>query len=73
MKRLVEYITAIRIELERKKLVAGKSEDVVRINELGCYMTLCSLDSAHKFLVMKQAMNSNYKIQNFITAAHFAR
>lgn len=36
-------------------------------------MTLCGMDSAHKFLVMKQAMNSNYKIQNFITAAHFAR
>lgn len=36
-------------------------------------MTLCGLDNAHKFLVYRNAMQSNYKIQNFITAAHFAR
>lgn len=36
-------------------------------------MTLCGMDNAHKFLAFKNAMNSNYKIKNFITAAHFAR
>jgi len=73
VKRLVEYITAMRIELERKRLVAAGSQDMMRITELSCYMTLCGMDNAHKFLAYKNAMNGNYKIQNFITAAHFAR
>jgi hypothetical protein len=61
-KRLVEYITANRIELERRRLVAEKSDDTNRITELSCYMTLCGMDNAHKFLVYKNAMNTNYKI-----------
>lgn len=36
-------------------------------------MTLCSMESAHKFLAYKTAMNNNYKVQNNIAAAHFAR
>jgi hypothetical protein len=36
-------------------------------------MALCGMEPAHKFLAFKNAMNNNYKIQNFITAAHFAR
>lgn len=36
-------------------------------------MTLCAMDLAHKFLAFKNAMNNNYKMQNFITAASFAR
>lgn len=36
-------------------------------------MTICSMETAHKFLVYKNAMNTNYKLNNFITAAHFAR
>jgi coatomer protein complex subunit alpha (xenin) len=73
IKRQVEYITAMRIELERKKMVSAGSEDTKRVTELSCYMTLCGMDNAHKFLAYKNAMNSNYKIKNFITAAHFAR
>jgi coatomer protein complex subunit alpha (xenin) len=58
----VEYITAMRIELERKRLLAENPDDVTRITELSCYMTLCGLDNAHKFLVYRNAMQSNYKI-----------
>ena len=36
-------------------------------------MTICAIETAHKFLVYKNAMNTNYKLNNFITAAHFAR
>ena len=36
-------------------------------------MTLCAMDLGHKFLAFKNAMNFNYKVQNFITAASFAR
>ena len=31
------------------------------------------MEGAHKFLAYKTAMNNNYKVQNNITAAHFAR
>lgn len=63
----------MRIELERKKLVSAGSTDNARITELGCYMTLCAMVIEHKFLAYKNAMNNNYKMQNFITAAAFAR
>lgn len=36
-------------------------------------MTLCAMDLGHKFLAFKNAMNNNYKMNNFITAANFAR
>jgi hypothetical protein len=52
----------MRIELERKRLLAENPDDVTRITELSCYMTLCGLDNAHKFLVYRSAMQSNYKI-----------
>lgn len=72
--RTVEYITAIRCELERKRLVAEDPEsNKVRIAELACYMTLCGMESGHKFLACKVAMNLCYKMENNVTAAHFAR
>ncbi len=70
--KTVEYITAMRIEIERKKLVAANA-DPVRICELACLMTLCQMEKAHKFLAFKNAFTLLYKMQNFITAAHFAR
>ena len=73
IKRVTEYITAMRIELERKRLTAAGSTDNTRMTELCCYMTLCSMDLGHKFLAYKNAMNLNYKMNNFITAANFAR
>lgn len=36
-------------------------------------MTLCGMEIAHKFLAYKNAMNTTYKLENHITAAHFAR
>ena len=36
-------------------------------------MTLCGMITAHKYLAYKSAMNFSYKMQNFITAGHFAR
>lgn len=72
IKKLVEYITAMRIEIERKKLVAANQEPT-RIAELACLMTLCNMETAHKFLAYKSAFTLLYKMNNFITAAHFAR
>ena len=61
---------AMRIELERKRSILEK-ESVVRQAELSCYMTVCNMQTAHKFLCYKSAMTCNYKIENFITAAHY--
>lgn len=66
----------MRIEIERKRLVAANEtsdEAKCRIAELSCYMTLCGMEVAHKFLAYKNAMNTTYKLENHITAAHFAR
>lgn len=68
----VEYVTALRVELERQRLLK-LGESPQRQLELACYMTLCGMDVAHKFLAYKSAFTLNYKAQNFITASHFAR
>ena len=52
----------MRIEIERKKLVAQSGPTDPRAIELSCYMTLCGMEPAHKFLAYKNAMNNNYKI-----------
>jgi hypothetical protein len=36
-------------------------------------MSMCGMEIAHKFLAYKNAMNTTYKLENHITAAHFAR
>lgn len=53
--------------------MAEKSTDLVRQVELSCYMTICGMDNVHKFLAYRCALQQNYKQENFITAAHFAR
>lgn len=86
IRKVSEYIMAMRIELERKKVVGQvsilysvtylliqSSPENPRAIELCSYMTLCAMESAHKFLAFKTAMNNNYKVQNNIFAAHFAR
>lgn len=80
-----EYIMAMRIEIERKKLMLSvyiiphsyfhiqSPSETVRITELSCYMSLCGMEAAHKFLAYKNSLNNSYKMNNFITAAHFAK
>ena len=72
VKESVEYILAMRIQLESKKLKADPTQKTRQL-ELECYMTLCGMAPAIKFLTYKVAFNSCYKANNFITAAHFAR
>lgn len=62
IRKISEYIMAMRIELERKKVVAQSNAENPRAIELCCYMTLCAMESAHKFLAYKTAMNNNYKV-----------
>ena len=72
VREAVEYIFAMKIQLTSKQL-AAKPDQLVRKLELDCYMTLCGMDPAIKFLAFEGAFNSCYKAGNFITAAHFAR
>lgn len=72
IRQAVEYVTAMRLELERQEL--RKSDgDTVRQLELACIFTLCGMKTEHKFLAYKSAFTLNYKASNFITASHFAR
>ena len=67
-----EYVTGMRIELERQEL-RKSGGDPVRQLELACLFTLCGMKVEHRFLAYKSAFTLNYKANNFITAAHFAR
>jgi len=72
IRQAVEYVTAMRLELERQDL-RKKDGDTVRQLELACIFTLCGMKTEHKFLAYKSAFTLNYKANNFITASHFAR
>ena len=70
-----EYVTGLRIELERKELLKNASqsdEEKIRIAELACYFTVCDMNVSHKFLALKSAVTLLYKMNNFITAGHCA-
>ena len=71
IKQATEYITACRLELQRRELQASGGE-ISRQLELACYMSLCGMETAHKFLSYKSAFLANTKAGNYITAARFA-
>jgi len=69
-----EYVTGLRLELQRKELAAAPNGgDGVRQTELAAYFTHCNLQAVHLMLVLRSAMNCAYKIKNYQTAASFAR
>ena len=72
VRQATEYVTAMRLELQRQELRKNNG-DIVRQLELACIFTLCGMKTEHKFLAYKSAFTLNYKANNFITAAHFAR
>ena len=63
-----EYLTAIRLELERKK-AAEPSRQI----ELAAYFTHCNLQQAHTMLSLKAAMTAAFKMKLLTTAGAFAR
>jgi len=65
IRKIVEYITGVRCELERRKLTAEDAAgNKVRIAELACYFSMHELELAHKFNALKTAMNICYKLEN---------
>jgi coatomer protein complex subunit alpha (xenin) len=65
-----EYIIAIRLRLAADAL--GEN-DQVRACELSAYLTRRDLQPAHLMLVVKVSMVKAFKLENYITAASFAR
>merc|ERR1719217_884556 len=66
-----EYVIAMGLEVERKTLNA--ETQVARNLELVAYFTCCKLAPAHLTLILRVAMLTHFKAQNYITSAYFAR
>jgi len=66
-----EYIIAIELRLAADAL--GNEADQVRACELSAYLTRRDLQPAHLMLVVKVSMVKAFKLENYITAASFAR
>mmetsp|Transcript_3323 Transcript_3323/g.4566 ORF Transcript_3323/g.4566 Transcript_3323/m.4566 type:complete len:1271 (+) Transcript_3323:103-3915(+) len=67
-----EYVTGLRMELQRKDLATANG-DPIKQAELAAYFTHCNLQAVHIMLSLRSAMNCCYKIKNYQTAAAFAR
>merc|ERR1719269_112435 len=65
-----EYVLGMGLEVTRKTLSA---EQVARNLELVAYFTCCKLAPAHMTLILRVAMLTHFKAQNYITSAYFAR
>ena len=65
-----EYITAIVVETERRKIKSKVPTQ--REVELSAYLTNCRLQPAHLCIVLDVAMVCAFKSKNYITAAVFA-
>merc|ERR1712032_1415432 len=65
-----EYITAIVLETERRKIKTKTPKQ--REVELSAYLTNCRLQPGHLCIVLDVAMVSAFKSKNYITAAGFA-
>mmetsp|Transcript_35920 Transcript_35920/g.99297 ORF Transcript_35920/g.99297 Transcript_35920/m.99297 type:complete len:517 (+) Transcript_35920:2282-3832(+) len=63
-----EYITALKLELLRKK-----TTDPARQMELAAYFTHCNLQSSHTMLSLRSAMTAAYKLKLLKSASSFAR
>lgn len=68
-----EYILAMSIELERRRLEAeDEAGNLKRILELAAYFTKPVLERPHRQLTLLNAMRLSAKYKNFVHATHFA-
>eukprot|EP00124_Ichthyophonus_hoferi_P001771 Ihof_evm4s102 gene=Ihof_evmTU4s102 len=68
-----EYIVGISLELARKEMPKESLDDQKRVCELAAYFTHCNLQPSHLILTLRTATNLFFKLQNYKTAASFAR
>ena len=63
------YLLGLKMEITRKDL----KDNETRGAELAAYFTHCNLQPIHLMLTLRSAMNLHYKLENFGSAASFAR
>ncbi|KAK2187376.1 hypothetical protein NP493_168g04047 [Ridgeia piscesae] len=68
-----EYIVGLTMEARRKELPKRNVEEQKRICEMAAYLTHCNLQPIHLILTLRTALNLFFKLNNFKTAASFAR
>ncbi|KAI8815873.1 coatomer WD associated region-domain-containing protein [Fimicolochytrium jonesii] len=66
-----EYILGLQMELNRRGL--SPETQSPRMLELAAYFTHCQLQPPHVQLSLQAAMGLAFRLQNFVTAAHFAQ
>lgn len=65
-----EHSIGLRCKFESRRVM---HEDPKRAAELAAYSTHAKLQGSHEVLCLKSAMLHSYKLENFATAAIFAR
>ncbi len=69
-----EYSIGLRCEIERKDPEKDLiTKDPKRSAELAAYFTHAKLQGSHEVLSLRSAMTQFYKLENYATAAIFAR
>eukprot|EP00916_Digyalum_oweni_P020369 GHVL01033921.1.p1 GENE.GHVL01033921.1~~GHVL01033921.1.p1 ORF type:complete len:1097 (+),score=164.13 GHVL01033921.1:518-3808(+) len=67
------YIIALRLEQERRRIMANNT-NAKRALELCAYFSCCKMKQPnHTMLALRVAMNTAYKLENFVTAAAFCK
>lgn len=68
-----EYLIGLRMESTRKELPKETLDQQKRNCELAAYFTHCNLQPVHLILTLRTALNLFFKLNNYKTAASFAR
>ncbi|KZS96311.1 coatomer subunit alpha-2 [Sistotremastrum niveocremeum HHB9708] len=68
-----EYLLAVSLELERRRIVQEEPENVKRSLELAAYFTQCKLQPPHVTIALRSAILVFGKANNHAAAAKFAR
>lgn len=68
-----EYLLAVSIELERRRVAEAEPENVRRVLELAVYFTHCALQPPHMQIALRSAIGSFVKANNHAHAARFAK
>ncbi|CAI2316133.1 unnamed protein product [Caenorhabditis sp. 36 PRJEB53466] len=68
-----EYLAALLLETYRKDLPKTNEEDLKRNAELAAYFTHFELQSVHRILTLRSAVNTYFKLKQMKTCASFCR
>lgn len=72
MSTAAEYITAMALELERRRIGTDGEANLTRSLELSAYFTIPKLEVAHRQLTLMAAMKLAFQHKNYSSALSFA-